>query len=193
MENTPDLPILTFSSQATWELWLEQHHASSPGLWVKLAKKGLDIASLTYKEALDAALCYGWIDGQKASFDEQFWLQRFTPRRAGSKWSQINRGKAEELIRQGRMKSAGRREIELARADGRWEAAYAGQREITIPDDLRLALEKNPPASEFFNTLNSQNRYAILYRIQDAKKPETRAKRIEKFVLMLSEHRKIYP
>ncbi len=196
-ERTPaeqqETEIVGFPSQVAWERWLEENHSSSAGVWLKIAKKGSDNASLSYAQALESALCYGWIDGQKGKLDEDFWLQRFTPRRPGSKWSKINREKAEELIRLGRMKPSGLSQVERAKADGRWEAAYAGQRSITMPDDLRQALEENEPAREFFATLDSTNRYAILYRIQDAKKAETRARRIEKFVTMLSEHKKIHP
>jgi uncharacterized protein YdeI (YjbR/CyaY-like superfamily) len=187
-----DLPVISFADREDWERWLEEHHTSSDGLWLKIAKQGSDIASISYAEALEAALCYGWIDSQKAKFDAEHWLQRFTPRRSGGKWSKANRDKAEELIARGLMKPAGLQEVEWARADGRWDAAYAGQRSMAIPDDLRLALEKNERAREFFATLDSRNRYAILYRIQTARKPETRAQRIEKFITMLSEHEKIY-
>jgi uncharacterized protein YdeI (YjbR/CyaY-like superfamily) len=187
-----DLPVISFADREDWERWLEEHHTSSDGLWLKIAKQGSDIASISYAEALEAALCYGWIDSQKAKFDAEHWLQRFTPRRSGGKWSKANRDKAEELIARGLMKPAGLQEVERARADGRWDAAYAGQRSMTIPDDLRLALEKNERARGFFATLDSRNRYAILYRIQTARKPETRAQRIEKFIAMLSEHKKIY-
>ena len=148
--------------------------------------------SVSYAEALETALCYGWIDGQKAAAGEDRWLQRFTPRRARSRWSKINREKAEELIGRGRMKAAGLREVEAAKADGRWEAAYAGQRTMTVPQDLRDALDRNHRAAAFFENLDRVNRYAVLYRIQDAKKPETRRARIDKFVTMLEEHRKIH-
>lgn len=191
--NDKNLPTIAFPSPAEWERWLEENHATCPGLWLKIAKKDSGIPSITYDEALDAALCYGWIDGQKAKFDEVYWLQRFSPRRPKSKWSKINRSKAEKLIAAGKMKPAGLREVERARTDGRWEAAYEGQRNMEVPDDLRLALEKNEPARRFFETLNSRNRYAILYRIQDAKKPETRARRIEQFVAMLAEQKTLYP
>ena len=139
------------------------------------------------------ALCYGWIDGQKAAFDERYWLQKFTPRRKTSRWSQINRERALVLRSEGRMRPAGQAEIERAQADGRWDAAYASQRVATVPDDLQAALDLNPEARAFFATLNGPNRYAILYRLQDAKRPETRARRLEQFVAMLNEHRKIYP
>ena len=190
---TKDLPIFPFASRDAWEAWLEEHHAASDGLWLKIAKKGSGIETVSYAEALEAALCYGWIDGQKASFDQDYWLQRFTPRRPRSKWSKVNRQKATELIEAGRMKPAGLREVERAKADGRWEAAYDAQSTATVPADLSRALEKNDRAREFFAKLDSRNRYAILYRIQDAKRPETRARRIEKYVAMLSEQKKLYP
>jgi uncharacterized protein YdeI (YjbR/CyaY-like superfamily) len=193
MTSKPDLPIIPFASRDAWGAWLEEHHATSAGLWLKIAKKGSGIESVSYAEALEAALCYGWIDGQKASFDERYWLQRFTPRRARSKWSKVNRQKATELIEAGKMKPAGLREVERAKADGRWDAAYDAQSTATVPDDLRRELENNEPAREFFATLDGRNRYAILYQIQDAKKPETRTRRIEKYVAMLSEQKKIYP
>ncbi|MHA7631959.1 YdeI/OmpD-associated family protein [Corallococcus sp. M7] len=180
-----ELPVVPFASEKAWEKWLEKHHADSPGVWVKLAKFESGIPSVTYAQALEVALCYGWIDGQKDSFDSEYWLQRFTPRKPRSKWSKINCGKVEALVASGRMKPAGLREVESARADGRWEAAYAGAKTIEVPEDLKLALEKNPKAKAFFATLKSANRYAILFRLHDAKKPETRARRLEKFVAML--------
>ena len=188
-----DLPILAFATHGAWKAWLDEHHAASEGLWLKIAKKGSGIETVSYPEALEVALCYGWIDGQKASFDDRYWLQRFTPRRSRSKWSKVNRQKATELIERGAMKPAGLREVERAKADGRWDAAYDAQSTATVPDDLRRELEKNDAAREFFQTLNSANRYAILYQIGDAKKPETRARRIEKFVAMLAERKKLYP
>ena len=188
-----DLPILPFATRGAWEAWLDEHHAASEGLWLKIAKKGSGIETVSYPEALEVALCYGWIDGQKASFDDRYWLQRFTPRRSRSKWSKVNRQKATELIERGAMKPAGLREVERAKADGRWDAAYDAQSTATVPDDLRRELENNDAAREFFQTLNSANRYAILYQIGDAKKPETRARRIEKFVAMLAERKKLYP
>lgn len=188
-----DLPMISFDSQASWESWLAEHHAASPGLWLKLAKRDSGYTSVSYAEAVESALCYGWIDSQKASSDDKFWLQRFTPRRPRSKWSQINRSKAEELIAQGRMQPAGLQEVERARADGRWDAAYASQSEMQVPDDFRLALEQDERARIFFAELDRANRYAILYRLQDAKRPKTRARRIAQFVVMLSENRKLYP
>ncbi len=189
----PDLPIIPFASRNAWESWLEEQHATSDGLWLKIAKKGSGIDTVSYAEALDIALCYGWIDSQKASFDDEYWLQRFTPRKPKSRWSKVNCGKATKLIEAGEMKPAGLREVERAKADGRWDAAYEAQSEATVPDDLRRKLDENPEAAAFFAMLNSANRYAILYQIQDAKKPETRARRIEKFVAMLNKREKLYP
>ena len=187
-----DLLVLAFESQRTWEGWLDENAATSKGLWLKIAKKGLSIQSVSYPEALDAALCQGWIDGQKASFDERFWLQRFTPRKPRSSWSKVNRQKVTELVQRGKMKPRGLEEVERAKRDGRWDAAYDAQSAATVPDDLRRRLDDNPQASAFFATLDSRNRYAILHRIQEAKKPETRVRRIEKYVAMLSEHEKLY-
>ena len=192
MSTKQDLPIVPFDSQRAWEKWLDTHHATSQGLWLKIAKNGSGIASVSYAEALEVALCYGWIDGQKGSFDERFWLQLFTPRRPRSKWSKVNREKITALIEQGRMKPAGLKEVELARADGRWDAAYDSQKNATVPEDLQHELEKNPKALKFFASLDSANRYAILFRLHDAKKPETRARRITKFVTMLGEHKKLH-
>jgi uncharacterized protein YdeI (YjbR/CyaY-like superfamily) len=184
---------LFFASQAAWEAWLAEHHATSPGLWLQIARKDTGITTVTHPEALDVALCYGWIDAQRRKDEAGYFLQRFTPRRPKSKWSQINREKVTRLIEEGRMKPAGLKEMERAQADGRWDAAYEPQSSIAVPDDLQRELDRNDRAREFFATLDSRNRYAILYRIQDAKKPETRAARIAKFVAMLSEGTKIYP
>ena len=193
MTNANDLPILPFETQAGWEAWLDEHHVDSKGIWLKIAKKETGIPSVDYPQALDSAICYGWIDGQKASFDEAFWLQKFTPRGPKSRWSKRNREKALLLIAEGRMQPPGLQQVELAQADGRWERAYASQSQITIPPDLQSELDKNPKAKDFFGTLDSHNRYAILYRIQTAKKPETRAARIRRFVEMLNKKQKIYP
>ena len=158
-----------------------------------MAKKATGIPTVTYAEALDVALCYGWIDGQRKRVDEQWFIQRFTPRRARSNWSKVNRDKVERLIADGKMQPAGLREIERAKEDGRWDAAYDSPSAATVPDDLQQALDANPAAAAFFATLNSQNRFAILYRVQDAKRPETRARRIETFVAMLAEGKSVYP
>jgi uncharacterized protein YdeI (YjbR/CyaY-like superfamily) len=186
-------PVMVFESTEAWEEWLAAHHADSPGLWLKIAKKGSAGQSVSYSDALDVALCYGWIDGQKGRHDDDYWLQRFTPRKPGGNWSKINTERAAALIASSRMRPAGLREIEQAQADGRWERAYQSQSRITVPDDLASALEANPRAREFFATLDGTNRYAVLYRITSAKRPETRAKRIDTFVAMLSEHKKIHP
>ena len=185
-------PILTLASEAEWEAWLDAEHATSDGVWLKFAKKGSGVETVVYAEALDVALCYGWIDSQVARLDERFYLQKFTPRRARSKWSQINREKIEALTKQGRMKPAGLEQVELAKADGRWEAAYASPANIEMPDDLQAALDASPKAAEFWAGLNKSNRFAILYQLQDAKKPETRARRLEKFVGMLERGEKLY-
>lgn len=192
MAQSRNLPVVGFVSSAEWETWLAENHATSTGLWLKIRKQGAGGPTVTYDEALDVALCFGWIDGQKGSFDDEYWLQRFTPRRPGSKWSQRNCGKATELIARGRMQPAGLCEVEAARADGRWDSAYAGSSTATVPEDLQRALDANPAARDFFGALDRQNRYAILYRVQDAKKPETRARRIATFVAMLAEGKKLY-
>jgi uncharacterized protein YdeI (YjbR/CyaY-like superfamily) len=186
------LPKLPFPSAIEWEEWLEDNHAVSEGVWIKMAKKGAGTESVRYPEVLESALCFGWIDGRREALDERYFLQRFTPRRPRSRWSRINREKAEGLIADGRMRAAGLDEIERAKADGRWEAAYEGQKSITVPDDLQRELDARPQAKAFFATLSSQNRYAILYRLQDAKKPETRARRLSKFVAMLEAGEAIY-
>jgi uncharacterized protein YdeI (YjbR/CyaY-like superfamily) len=188
-----DLPVHAFGSRAEWAGWLEREHSSSAGVWLRIARKGGGAESVSYAEALDVALCYGWIDGRKDKLDDQAWLQRFTPRRARSRWSKRNRGLAEALIERGEMAPAGMREIERARADGRWDAAYDSHSTATVPADLIAALEHDRAAHEFFATLDSNNRYAILYRIQEARRPETRARRIAKYVAMLGAGEKIHP
>jgi uncharacterized protein YdeI (YjbR/CyaY-like superfamily) len=188
-----ELPTLLFATSADLEAWLEQNHAGSAGLWLKIAKKGVAETSVTYGEALELALCFGWIDSQKRGFDERHFLQRFTPRRPRGRWSKINREKAEALIEAGKVRSTGMAEIEAARADGRWEAAYEGQRTAKVPDDLQRELDANPPAAKFFAALDGANRYAILYRLDEAKKPETRERRLRKFVAMLERGEKIHP
>jgi uncharacterized protein YdeI (YjbR/CyaY-like superfamily) len=186
------LPTIAFASEAEWEAWLERHHAESPGVWVKMAKKGSGIDSVSYPGVLESALCFGWIDGRRKALDASYFLQRFTPRRSRSRWSRINREKAERLMADGRMRPAGVVEVQRAQADGRWEAAYAGQKASTVPDDLQRELDARPQAKAFFAGLSSQNRYAILYRLQEAKKPETRARRLAKFVAMLEAGEAIY-
>jgi uncharacterized protein YdeI (YjbR/CyaY-like superfamily) len=188
-----DLPVILFEQQRDFEAWLEQHHADAPGVWVRLAKKGSGLRSLTYDEAVEAGLCFGWIDGQKKTYDERSWIQRFTPRGPQSIWSKVNRGKAEALIAAGRVRPAGLAAIERARQNGRWDAAYDSARTMTVPEDFQAALDVNERASAFFATLNGTNRYALLFRIQTAKKPETRAKRIQEFIRMLENGEKLYP
>ena len=190
--NSPN-PTLTCSSQDEWEDWLQTNGESSAGIWLRLAKKSSGAVTLTYAQALDSALCFGWIDGQKQAESEQFWLQRFSPRRAKSIWSRINTEKAQLLAQSGRMRPAGLREMARAQEDGRWEKAYASASKATVPADFQEALEANKKAKAFFETLNSQNRYAILFRIQNVKKAETRARKIAQFVDMLSKGEKLYP
>lgn len=188
-----DLPVIAFSSEQAFDAWLGSQPADCRGLWLKVAKKSSGIASISRAEAVDSALCHGWIDGQLDSFDGHFWLIRFTPRQPTSKWSEINRARVQELAALGRMRPAGLKEIERARKDGRWDAAYAAQSTAQVPDDLARALAKSKKAKAFFETLDGKNRFAILYRVQSAKKPETRAARIEKFVAMLVEGETLYP
>jgi uncharacterized protein YdeI (YjbR/CyaY-like superfamily) len=189
---TPELPILPFASQSKWADWLAKQHDKSTGVWIKLAKKDSGIPTVTYAEALDTALCYGWIDGQKNSFDEKYFLQKFTPRRPKSVWSKINTEKVEHLIASGQMKPAGLKAIEAAKTDGRWEQTYASQKNISVPEDFQSALDKNKKAKAFFETLNSANRYSFLFRIEITQKVETRAKRIQQFVEMLEKNEKFH-
>ncbi len=184
---------ISFAHARAWAEWLATHHASSRGTWLKIAKKGSLVASITYAEALEVALCWGWIDGQKAALDGSFWLQRFTPRRPKSIWSKVNCAKALALIATGEMKPPGQIQVERAKSDGRWEAAYDSPSRATVPPDLAGALVANAEASRFFDTLNSQNRYAVLFRIHTAKKAETRAARIVKLIEMLARGEKLYP
>jgi len=188
-----DLPVVLFEHREDWAVWLDKNQAASSGVWLKLAKKASGLKSVSYAEALEVALCYGWIDGQKKSYDESSWLQKFTPRGVKSIWSKVNREKAQELIRSGQMKPAGLKAVESARQDGRWEAAYDSPGSATVPSDFQAELDKNVKAKAFFATLNSRNRYAILFRIQTAKKAETRIKRIEQFIRMLEKNEKLYP
>ena len=188
-----ELPVLEFARPSAWLKWLERHHGSARGVWIKLAKKSSGQLSITYDEALDGALRWGWIDGLKRSHDERAWLQKFTPRGARSIWSKINRDKALALIERGEMQPPGLAEVERAQGDGRWEAAYDSARGSTVPEDLAAALAKNPRAAEFFTKLNAANRYAILWRLQTAKRAETRQRRLEQFVAMLARHEKIHP
>jgi uncharacterized protein YdeI (YjbR/CyaY-like superfamily) len=193
METLADVPIMLFDSPHAWEQWLAERHAQTQGVWLKIAKKGADASSVSYADALDAALCYGWIDGQKKSYDDTFWLQKFTPRRPRSVWSRVNTAKAEQLIASGRMRPTGQREVDAAKGDGRWGRAYQSQGALTLPDDLRAALDSHPGARAFFDTLNKANRYAICHRVETARKPETRRARIDKFIAMLAANERLYP
>jgi uncharacterized protein YdeI (YjbR/CyaY-like superfamily) len=186
-----ELPIQLFVAPADMEAWLEVNHDVSDGLWLKIAKKESGRRSVSYAEALELALCFGWIDSQKRGFDDRYFLQRFTPRRPRGRWSKINREKAETLIAAGRLRPAGQAEVEAAKADGRWEAAYEGQRTATVPSDLKRELDANRAAAEFFASLSSANRYSIIYRLEEAKKPETRERRLRKFLAMLERGEKV--
>jgi uncharacterized protein YdeI (YjbR/CyaY-like superfamily) len=188
-----DPPVKSFATPRAFETWLSRSHGKAEGIWLVIAKKGSGIRSVTYAEAVEIALCYGWIDGQGKRLDDERYVQKFTPRRERSPWSQINRARALALVDEGRMQEPGLREIERAKADGRWDAAYASPRAATVPEDLATALRRNKKANAAFDALDSRNRFAILYRVNDAKKPETRARRIAQFVDMLSEGRKPYP
>jgi uncharacterized protein YdeI (YjbR/CyaY-like superfamily) len=193
MDPKPGDPVEFFAKAADFEGWLRKHHGKASCVWVKSAKKSSGITSMTYDEAVDVALCYGWIDGQGKSLDERYTLQRYTPRGKRSKWSKRNRERVARLTKEGRMQPAGLAEVERAKGDGRWDAAYDSPANAKVPDDLAKALAKSAKARTFFESLNSTNRYAILYRLQDAKKPETRARRLEKFVEMLKKGEKLYP
>ena len=188
-----DLPIVDFERQSDWESWLEANHAKSSGVWLRLAKKSSGVTSVSYDEAIESALCFGWIDGQKKAYDETTWLQKMTPRGPRSIWSKINREKAEALFVAGRMQLAGLQAIERARQGGQWDAAYDSQSGASVPADLQAELDKSKAARDFFATLNSVNRYAILHRVQTAVKPETRDKRVAKFIEMLKNGEKIHP
>ncbi|MEI2454803.1 MULTISPECIES: YdeI/OmpD-associated family protein [Lysobacter] len=186
-----DLPVIAFADAATFERWLESG-AEPRGVWLKIAKKGQGAVTVNYQEALDVALCHGWIDGLKRGLDEVYFLQRFTPRRPRSLWSKINIGKVERLIAEGRMRPGGQREVDAAQADGRWAAAYESASKMSVPEDLALALKREPKARKYFQALDGANRYAVLWRVHTAKKPETRAARIAKLVAMLARGEKIH-
>lgn len=185
-------PVRRFASRTAWETWLAKNHEKSKGIWLELARKENGLRSVSRPDALEVALCYGWIDGQTASVDEKWWRQRFTPRRPRSKWSKINCAAVTRLHEEGRLAPAGIREMEAARRDGRWEAAYASPRGITVPDDLDAVLRKNPRARREFAALDGRNRYAILYRLHDAKRPETRERRLAEFIRMLEAGERIH-
>jgi uncharacterized protein YdeI (YjbR/CyaY-like superfamily) len=189
----PRDPVLSFASAGAFEEWLERHHDTSAGVWLRIAKKGAPEATLSYGEGIEAALRFGWIDGQKDRLDEHYWLQRFTRRTRTSRWSKINREKAERLIEAGRMRPAGLAAVDQAKADGRWDAAYAGSRTATVPEDLRAELDRDPQAAASFAALDARNRYAIIWRVNDAKRPETRARRIAKYLDMLRRGERLHP
>jgi uncharacterized protein YdeI (YjbR/CyaY-like superfamily) len=191
-EEHAGLPILAFVDAGALERWLESQPANAKGLWLKLAKTGSDRVSVAKAEAIDAALCHGWIDGQLDRYDDEHWLVRFTPRKARSKWSQVNRARATELIEAGRMRPGGLTQVEGAKADGRWDAAYAPASTAEVPADLQAALDRSPEAAAFFLTLSGAKRYAILYRIGAVKKAETRARKIAGFVAMLERHETVH-
>lgn len=188
-----DSPLFHFEHQQAWEEWLAQNHDETSGVWLRLAKKGSKVRSLTHAEALESALCFGWIDAQKKPESADTWLQRFTPRGKRSIWSKINRQKASALIECGRMKESGLKEVLRAKEDGRWEQAYDSPRNASVPEDFQAALDKSARAKAFFATLESRNRYAILFRIQTVKKAETRVRKIAEFIVMLEKHQKIHP
>jgi uncharacterized protein YdeI (YjbR/CyaY-like superfamily) len=188
-----ELEILLCATARAWEDWLEGNHVRAEGVWLKIAKKDAGVVTVAQVEAIEAALCFGWIDGQVRAHDAAFYRVRFTPRRPKSIWSQINCAKVKKLTAAGRMRPAGLAAVKRAKADGRWAAAYPAQSQAKVPADLRKALGKNPAAKKFFATLDGQNRYAVLFRIHQAKKPETRKARIEKFVAMLAAGKKLHP
>jgi len=192
-KNTSELPVMTFADPQSLERWLDEHGDTSPGIRLRIAKKNSDIVTVSYSEALEAALCYGWVDSQKEAFDEGSWLQRFTPRGAKSIWSKINKEKAEQLIKDGRMKPAGYKAIEAAQKNGNWDKAYESQSVASLPEDFAAELARNAKAQAFYETLGRQNKYAIVFRIHNAKKQETREKRIRQFIEMLEKGEKIYP
>lgn len=192
MELFKDLPVLLFESQQDWHNWLEENHNQPKGVWLKHAKKTSGKTSVSYAEALEEALCYGWIDSQKQAYDQNYYLQKFTPRGPKSIWSKINVAKVEALIKLGKMQPTGLAAIDLAKQDGRWDAAYASPSASEIPEDFQTALNENPKAQQFFETLNKANVYAFCWRVQTAKKPETRKARIEKFIAMLNRGEKLH-
>jgi uncharacterized protein YdeI (YjbR/CyaY-like superfamily) len=193
IKKTSELPALLFSEQQSLNNWLEINYDTSPGIRIHIAKKNSGVVTVTYGIALESALCYGWIDSQKEAFDEKTWLQRFTPRKANSIWSKVNKDKAEQLIANGKMKPSGLKAIEIAKQNGQWDKAYESQSNATIPDDFAVELERNVKAKAFYDSLDRQNKYAIIFRIHSVKKQETREKRMQQFITMLEKGEKIYP
>jgi uncharacterized protein YdeI (YjbR/CyaY-like superfamily) len=192
MATTKEYPILPFASASAWEEWLAEHHAGTDGVWIKIAKKASGTASVTHDEALDVALCYGWIDGQGKTFDDSYFLQKFTPRRPKSLWSKRNIEKVAELTAAGRMQPDGQDEVEAAKVDGRWDAAYDSPKNMAVPEDFLQALGENEQALAFFNTLNQANKYAIAWRLATAKKPETRQRRFDNLLAMIERGEKLH-
>ena len=193
VEELEGLPVLHCADEAAWRDWLVEHGDAAPGVWLVFAKKGSGVDSPTYGEAVDEALCSGWVDGKKLTRDAQTYVLRFTPRRPRSVWSQVNVEKVARLSEQGRMRAGGLAAVETARANGQWDRAYASPSTIEVPDDLRAALDAEPAAAQAFAGLDGTNRYAVLYRVQDAKRPETRARRIATYVAMLARGERLYP
>jgi uncharacterized protein YdeI (YjbR/CyaY-like superfamily) len=193
IKKSSELPVMFFGDQESWENWLEKNHDASPGIRLQIAKKQSGVVTVSYDEALESSLCYGWIDSRKETFDEKTWLQRFTPRGAKSIWSKVNKEKAELLIANGKMKPSGLKAIETAEQNGQWVKAYEPQSSASLPKDFEIELDQNLQAKAFYKTLDRQNKYAILFRINSAKKQETRAKRIQQFLQMLEKGEKIYP
>ncbi len=191
MEMLADIPTIAFADTNAWKTWLDKNYADPVGVWIKIAKKNSGIQSITYTEALDEALCYGWIDGLKRRYDEVYFLQKFTPRRKRSLWSKVNIGKVETLITAGRMQPAGMTQIELAKADGRWDAAYESQANATVPDDLATALEQHPAAKVFFDSLTKAEKYSVLWRLMTAQAPQIRSKRLDIMIERLAQNKKI--
>lgn len=189
--SSTELPVVLFETAGAWQSWLDSNHRQPTGAWLKIAKKASGLPSVSYDEAVEIALCYGWIDGQKKAFDDKYWIQKFTPRRPRSIWSLVNTERVKKLIASGKMQPAGLAQVEAAKADGRWDAAYAPQSSAEMPADFIAALEQNPKAKQFYATLNSSNRYAIFFRLNDAKRPETRAARLAKFIDQLNNGQKI--
>ncbi|HEX6416151.1 MAG TPA: YdeI/OmpD-associated family protein [Candidatus Saccharimonadales bacterium] len=192
VESIEDRPVITFSDADEWRKWLESNHESAAGVWIKIAKKATGIPTVTHEQALDDALCFGWIDGQRRSYNEQYFIQKFTPRTKRSIWSKRNQEFVARLIKEGRMRPAGQREIDVAKADGRWERAYDSPKNMKVPDDFLVELKKNKKAEQFFGTLNKTNTFSIAFQLATAKRPETRIRRMEKIIAMLEREEKLY-
>lgn len=192
VESPDGLPVIPFESPSKFAQWLERHHTSSPGIWLRIFKKASARKTVTYAEALDAALCYGWIDGKRRAGDAESFVQRFTPRGPRSQWSKVNQGHIERLTREGRMRPAGLAAVEAAKADGRWAAAYDSSRSFELPAEFTEALNRLPAAAEFFATLTQANRYAVYYRLTSAKRPETKARRLREILASLERRERFH-